>query len=949
MEKLYIYGKLNKEEIIKQYTAGLGDGTANTIIDNQNNKISVQVIKTPHKLSIKDVEFDGSQDVIVDLSEYATNEQLSQLSDTINTFDKRISDINTIANTELFAYVDTDSTISDKIILRFKNKNNTILATSIIKLPDQIQADWAQADSTKPSYIKNKPTKLSQFTNDGDGEGSPFITVADVDAKVDEKLKIIKTDGQGNKYLADDGKYKDIVTNRSLNPVWKIDGTTQEFINSILADSTAVVGTSYLGGVEFTDLPTPLNNAECLVEILSSTLGSDIKVIHLDLYSATTSPYHWSTIYYTQLPDPIWQPDVIQSNVDAKLDKTGGTISGDLNITGNLEVAGTTITKDAETLLIKDNVIVTNSDKQTLLTLSGLAINKNSNETYGIMYDPTSDSVKLGLGSLDENNKFTFSESGNPVAVRSDSSLLVDGHLIKWDSNSYCFVDSGKSVDDFVLKGEIKQDYQIVTEEPTDKSQGKMIYEKSSGITLGKAVIDKTVSAGQSYSKPAGISDIFIKGITGGSITAEDINAVENFQYTLFNETNGYVSGNVNLGYLPELTQYILNHDSVEIFYRINDGEEQSDLVVKKIGTKPYVGNKLTLNRTQGLVKEVDENYYLVDLGIGFTPQSFKIEETDTIQITKLKLGDVYINIDKGSSEGPFEIANLKIADGTKYNSIKDLVNEGMQEKLTAGSGITIENNVISSSVTPGQTIQYVAIPEAKFENLNKVIQYVGETNSNYTNGYFYKCIESSEQPKTFNYPLVNESDPEGIPQDVSVATPDQAAQYSWISRTDPDCVYINLGKPSEQWTEDLIFTVDVDGTETTYTLPKDSYWNTTIGTDARIHALNTQPAFEEQLPGLSNYYTLLMVRFPFTSYMTPKNLKTASGQIIWENTGKTTYTWQQVDVQPASKDVETDGTTITKTTDGKLQAVGLQDETDSKILTAHDIWLACSIKRRKK
>lgn len=42
----------------------------------------------------------------------------------------------------------------------------------------------------------------------------------------------------------------------------------------------------------------------------------------------------------------------------------------------------------------------------------------------------------------------------------------------------------------------------------------------------------------------------------------------------------------------------------------------------------------------------------------------------------------------------------------------------------------------------------------------------------------------------------------------------------------------------------------------------------------------------------------------------------------------------------------EIDDTTITKTTDGKLQAVGLQDETDSKTLTAHDIWLACSIER---
>lgn len=217
------------------------------------------------------------------------------------------------------------------------------------------------------------------------------------------------------------------------------------------------------------------------------------------------------------------------------LEKIGGTISGNLSVQGNLNVAGTTVTQDTETLLVKDNIVVTNSDKAELLNLSGLAINKNANQTYGIMYDPTTDSVKLGLGSIDETGKFTFSENGNPVAVRADSSLLVDGHLIKWDATNNRFVDSGKSVDDFVLKGEIKQDYQIVTEEPEDKSQGKMIYEKSSG------------------------SDI------------------------------------------------------------------------------------------------------------------------------------------------PFQINNLKIADGTNYNSLKDLVNEGMQEKLTAGTGITIENDVISATAQETQ------------------------------------------------------------------------------------------------------------------------------------------------------------------------------------------------------------------------------------------------------
>lgn len=132
------------------------------------------------------------------------------------------------------------------------------------------------------------------------------------------------------------------------------------------------------------------------------------------------------------------------------LEKSGGTISGDLNIQGNLNVSGTTVTKDTETLLVKDNIVVTNSDKVELLNLSGLAINKNANQTYGIMYDPTTDSVKLGIGSIDETGKFTFSENGNPVAVRADSSLFIDGHLIKWDAQNNRFIDSGKSIEDFV-------------------------------------------------------------------------------------------------------------------------------------------------------------------------------------------------------------------------------------------------------------------------------------------------------------------------------------------------------------------------------------------------------------------------------------------------------------------------------------------------------------------
>ena len=41
-----------------------------------------------------------------------------------------------------------------------------------------VQSDWNQTTSTESNYILNKPTKLSDFTNDGNGGSplNPFVT-----------------------------------------------------------------------------------------------------------------------------------------------------------------------------------------------------------------------------------------------------------------------------------------------------------------------------------------------------------------------------------------------------------------------------------------------------------------------------------------------------------------------------------------------------------------------------------------------------------------------------------------------------------------------------------------------------------------------------------------------------------------------------------------------------
>lgn len=134
---------------------------------------------------------------------------------------------------------------------------------------------------------------------------------------------------------------------------------------------------------------------------------------------------------------------------EQKYDKTGGVIGGDVIITGDLTVNGTQHINDTKNLNVENAMIYSNATGATLATNGGIGIKKDATDVYGIVYDSTSDSVKLGLGKSNANGVFTFNEGeGQPVAIRDDSSRFTNNHLIKWDSVNNKLSDSGKSIDD---------------------------------------------------------------------------------------------------------------------------------------------------------------------------------------------------------------------------------------------------------------------------------------------------------------------------------------------------------------------------------------------------------------------------------------------------------------------------------------------------------------------
>ena len=201
-----------------------------------------------------------------------------------------------------------------------------------------------------------------------------------------------------------------------------------------------------------------------------------------------------------------------QAALDKKIDKAGGTFSGNVAIQGNLTVSGTTTTESEQQLAVKENVIVTNADKANLQTLlSGLAINKNSSSTYGIMYDPADDTVKFGEGTLDANRKFVFKAGeGHPLAIRADSSQFTDAVLVKWNATKMAFEPASGTWQNLLDKIEI-------TDIDLTLGNETVLYDTTNGIQL--SATGKITRKDGTSEQPQ--VDLDIPVVSGNGITIE--------------------------------------------------------------------------------------------------------------------------------------------------------------------------------------------------------------------------------------------------------------------------------------------------------------------------------------------------------------------------------------------------------------------------------------------
>lgn len=133
-----------------------------------------------------------------------------------------------------------------------------------------------------------------------------------------------------------------------------------------------------------------------------------------------------------------------------KLDKTGGTITGNLIVSGNLSVSGEASAIESTTLKVADKLIYVAKDNTSALTSpAGLITPKyDGTNDGGIVYD-NSGTAYVGDIKLDSNGNVDVNNSDlQPIATRDNHSNFTNGHKVKVkvDSlqKSVKFVDGGK-------------------------------------------------------------------------------------------------------------------------------------------------------------------------------------------------------------------------------------------------------------------------------------------------------------------------------------------------------------------------------------------------------------------------------------------------------------------------------------------------------------------------
>ncbi len=163
-------------------------------------------------------------------------------------------------------------------------------------------------------------------------------------------------------------------------------------------------------------------------------------------YAQANGAYGQANGAYGQANIAYSQANSAYGEANLKLNLTGGTISGNLIITGNLEVLGNSTTLNVETLSVEDNEIILNSNATGSPVLDAfITINRGSSANAILKWDESSDQWKWGDGdntfyafdaALDAYASANLAYSGANAAVSTANDAYAQANSAREQANT---------------------------------------------------------------------------------------------------------------------------------------------------------------------------------------------------------------------------------------------------------------------------------------------------------------------------------------------------------------------------------------------------------------------------------------------------------------------------------------------------------------------------------
>lgn len=411
-----------------------------------------------------------------------------------------------------------------------------------------------------------------------EGAGIKDITNIDYPHGEFENVQYDNTDGIQLsaivRFTRDDGEVYDIPATLDI-PVIPGDGILIDKVNNKMQVEVKVDG-------KVTKTPNSIVKRDSAGRVKTADAASD--------EDATSYGQHKALRTYTD------------SELLKKLDRTGGTITGNLIVSGNLSVSGEASIIESTTLKVADKLIyVAKNNTSALTSPAGLITPKyDGTNDGGIVYD-NSGTAYVGDIKLDSNGNVDVNNSDlQPIATRDNYSNFTNGHKVKVEvdslQKSVKFVDGGK--DDGV---------NTLTDVNLTLGDTTVQYDTTDGIQINSTA--RFTSGGDTHDAMMDIA-IPVVGKDGIVIDkAADAEKIEISGKNFIPKPASFSSGPFKMpliGYNDELLYVGVDIDSsigtivqrtLQGTVKTNTPTEDLDAVNKKYGTENYF-NKVRIELT---------------------------------------------------------------------------------------------------------------------------------------------------------------------------------------------------------------------------------------------------------------------------------------------------------------------------------------------------------------